>query len=520
MSSADSDAVRKWEQANSRVENAYQAYLARLALEPSMRNHPTDANEATKGIFLNLPNEILAYIFHIAVDGTTQGHHALGRSLRLRYKCLYSLTGVCSTWRRAGLAHKILWSLIPWFRGLLDYQKLDAMKHSIERAGELGLHLAGRFSDSDTLILPALAECAPRLCTINVCSRLLRVIRKVCEILLEHSTPGNITEFSLCYIDNPNSFSETLDPMFPDHSSQYSIFQRLADSVRILRIGGKSIHWDMPFTALSRVRIQDMMLGHTSEILKFLTAVASSPNLRQIEIVSVTFYENPSDDRTAQPAIAFPKLESLYLKDLYQNNLQVLLSLVAPGSHRVVVHYTTCAHSIVDTEYQNIYIGADMLAEQPSVEVLILSGKDHLMDNLSEVRDLLYKFPALKTLYLHDQVIDDAILETFTREEYRGAKFPGIRTLYLTECFIQDTIDQSGFKAMTTSHGIQELGFSGSIALPPDYEQAFRLSGTKCDEEMYPFRDWLRATVPKLTLLKGPDDLDEFDVGTSTWRLW
>ena len=91
--------------------------------------------------------------------------------------------------------------------------------------------------------------------------------------------------------------------------------------------------------------------------------------------------------------------------------------------------------------------------------------------------------------------------------------------LYLTGCTIRYTADQSGFKEIITSHSIRELGFNGSIAMPPNYEDVFVLGSQRCNENTHPFRDWLVATIPKCTLLSGSIDLYDYDVGTFAWKL-
>ncbi|KDN39041.1 hypothetical protein RSAG8_09077, partial [Rhizoctonia solani AG-8 WAC10335] len=94
----------------------------------------------------------------------------------------------------------------------------------------------------------------------------------------------------------------------------------------------------------------EVALGYDDKIAPFVRALSSTPNLRDLKIISVSTLHHPITNlnKTSSPLITFPSLESLLLQDLYLNTLESLLPIIAPGSYRlglrqVVLGGTTAA---------------------------------------------------------------------------------------------------------------------------------------------------------------------------------
>ncbi|CAE7169910.1 unnamed protein product [Rhizoctonia solani] len=118
--------------------------LARSALSQSR-------NQIMSPIY-SFPVEVLIEIFSHVIYTPPDPPRPVPMQERLvhMYRSLHSLLGVCNTWRNATMHHKSFWSTIPIIDlnpSSLAFNFTHATKLSLERSGNLDLHLAAIKSD-------------------------------------------------------------------------------------------------------------------------------------------------------------------------------------------------------------------------------------------------------------------------------------------------------------------------------------------------------------------------------------
>ncbi|CAE6405660.1 unnamed protein product [Rhizoctonia solani] len=500
-------ATKTWEQVDSLVETALAAYLSTCrTLESSVSEdnanlntsgtisllqHRLDTfqsqfiqplidarlclaraqNRLTKTAYC-LPDEVLAEIFLLTINSTTSSSYfsLLDYEIRLRYSALHRLLGVCTEWRRVGVSHGALWSLIP----LVTTRSRQAINYTLGRSKKSRLHLAGMVDSITPLIWmnSGLAECGPRVSSANLYAagdseqRDPKPIRDTISTLLKFSKPGLLAELSFHYWSR--STSHESDYLFPKNSAEDALFARFADSLSSLRIAGFNLHWSsMEFSGLVELRLQDVIIGNTN-LAAFLRAAASALQLRILQILCITTCNDSlglsqSDQLPSNPPVSLPSLGCLYLKDLYQDTLLLVLRSINPGTHRVILEYGSnncfCTHGPDGEDY----VGPEPLRLQGLKADVLMLAEECVDDD--ELCPLLESISTLKELYIHDWHLTRSTLKALTRPSkdttHGGTvKFPELHSLYLTSCDIDDFPNTTEFKEMIASHKIHNLGLS------------------------------------------------------------
>ncbi|KAG8731310.1 hypothetical protein FRC11_004534, partial [Ceratobasidium sp. 423] len=320
-----------------------QLYLARLSMA-SLRNRLASSIH-------RLPDEILARVFHFAVDlyDVEQPHHLSSQyRTQIVYRNLHALLGVCSTWRRVGLFDCTLWSLVPVVRNRNDRFMPTATQLSLERAAGSKLHLVAELnsdrSDMRNYVRDTLAEFGPRFKTINLHSDSMASIRVAVYRFVKsvRNTPSSLTGLSLCHHRLDKFLPRGIDDIYVQSDSEQRDFNRLLGSLQVLRLCGLKIHFGgVSFKNLTELRLQDMWAGRTVDVEDLLWSLSSSP-LRRLEIISVFHHPNQANTipRPYEFPIELPALEILYLEDLFKDLLDLILGSIAPGSHHTTLHLT------------------------------------------------------------------------------------------------------------------------------------------------------------------------------------
>ncbi|CAE6466492.1 unnamed protein product [Rhizoctonia solani] len=536
-------AIQRWGESGRQLENAVQAYLSSCkALDIPTFSYPSGTRHLISMIddrlysfdnlltdrlssarvslahtrnklaasILRLPVEIVSRIFSLAIDiniaSIDEAHECSADFVtKIRYHTLHNLLGVCRDWRRIGMSHGALWSLVPVIRHRDGRLTSLAAQLSFERAGSR-LHVVadfpGAFSRCDISIFmeDALARHGLRINSINfrtafeghLTSSLSGLIRATSE------APGSLHELSLCFYRRSISHERhtsnrcSLEPCFPE----YTGFIRMLESLRVLKLCQVWLPFrDLSLRSLTKLRLQRLAFGSRAELEVFFRALSSSSQLRDLEIISVlaavdrlrVLLPPPSDFQ-----ISLPALDRLYLEDLYPDILNAVLASITPGGHGVTLNLTSNSYS---TPFE---------ADPLNILKLVLEGLSFQVDTLMmgcepadvSFHGILKLMPRVTSLYMDSWTMHDSryLLDLISPAD-PNSDFPELTKLHIS----RTTIPLSGLDDLrnaVASHPIEELGIGvviTEIGETEDLQQPL--------EELDPIRSWLLDTVPRVVWL-------------------
>ncbi|KDN39985.1 hypothetical protein RSAG8_08434, partial [Rhizoctonia solani AG-8 WAC10335] len=126
--------------------------------------------------------------------------------------------------------------------------------------------------------------------------------------------------------------------------------KRVLGSLRALRIRVAHIAlYDVSFTNLVELRIEDICLGYKPLFKRLLRAISSASNLQYLHLANVTSYASQDPDNTPQDivsdelSISLPNLEQVYLSGMWFNDLEAIFESIVPGNEK----WTLCERTIV-----------------------------------------------------------------------------------------------------------------------------------------------------------------------------
>ncbi|KAL5633036.1 hypothetical protein ACGC1H_003508 [Rhizoctonia solani] len=303
--------------------------------------------ESNPSPLLQLPKEVLSNIFVDVVFEHTKDEASwslsifVGQDIRILYRRPYCLFGVCCSWRDIILATGTLWSVILM---VMDPSKSTDQQQpfelSLERARGSKLHLAvAKSFDSFSALIKVLTKYGPQFGTIDLRAGSTDVIKKAVDTLLQHGASGTLSEPSLLVTNESplrfDAFSgyHGINPYgFPLNAS----FTAMMEFLSVFRLGGTNAYWDnMRFSSrLVELHIEEVVLGHDTDLVTFLQAASSASELRNLTILSVITSRSILDTNTCSP-ITFPNLRSLFLGGLCYNTLETLLRTIDSCTHRM-----------------------------------------------------------------------------------------------------------------------------------------------------------------------------------------
>ncbi|KAG8708784.1 hypothetical protein FRC11_006184 [Ceratobasidium sp. 423] len=400
---------------------------------------------------------------------------------------------------------------------------------SLQRSGRLALQLAAHLG-SRTYTTPAfhqaLTASSPRFRYVNLQAESVLPLETVLKILLGRSTPRSLTQLSLRIEASPYTRVPSRSAyIFESDPTYRSAFENIVNSLRILRLRSVRFRMDnITFKNLVELRIQDVQLGDDAALEAFLLALTPESQIRTLEIISVTTHRGDTV-RSGDPSrLSLPSLESLYLEDLYLNVIQTVLRIIAPGEYRFAFTPSDQYLSIL-TRHGNLPSGTGAFKN---------AIKDHAIDTLlfgqfwssshvgPIILPLLRSIPTLTTMHIDDQLLDQETLAALTRPyDSTGPAFPRLTKLFISRSVIDDIGDQTAFKTMISSHPLQEIAIGGSFgevldidSTNTDYETV-DIDGP--DVRLIPVKNWLKATVPKVTF---PSPGLDIRFQSDIWQLW
>ncbi|CAE6507598.1 unnamed protein product [Rhizoctonia solani] len=563
-------ALEKWESISAQFENVLTAYLDACILVDSCaverpvnllkvlprlelgidslgnrlmqqlivsRLHLTRARNKLATTVHHLPEEILANIFsNVIYDSAVNKSHPIEKCIRATYRRLHALVSVCTDWRKIGLSHSAFWSLIPFLWTEPQKCVYDAMNLSLDRAGSSGLYLAGTTGQNPNRgLLDFVAEHGPRFCAINFYGEAPGALRAIIINALKYSRPGHLTTLSVrCQARDNLRASDLTRPsenLFLPNSEEHIQVQYFASLLHTLRLSGLGLDWHtIQLSSLVELRVQEVSLADISTAGSLLLAAASAPGLRSLQLIAVNVHPESTSllrtDWEPRVTVSLPFLQSLYLQDLYMGLLQLILRSISPGLYKVAITNTLYQcfdpHMIEDT----IDPGLESL-EFPDRNIHTLTLNSILY---VEPDFFLKAMPTIKTLYIHTQKYPRSFrstLEALVRPAgiIRTDTYAKLDVLYISGPLIHifEESDLAIFKKVITSHGIQELGLRGPLAVQnmhmSDYSSVLfdNPNGGRYTAHIL---EWLKDNVPKVIFLNLQEDLPEPASRMDSWQLW
>ncbi|KAH7339168.1 hypothetical protein B0J17DRAFT_768153 [Rhizoctonia solani] len=459
-----------------------------------------------------LPDEIISRVFEFAVNLYTvelPHHLSFQHRTQVIYRNLHALLGVCTTWRRVGLSHCALWSLVPVVRNRNDRFMPTAAQLSLQRAAGTKLYLVAEFDghrhDIQTYIQDVLTRFGPRFSTVNIHSDAMAPIRVAVRkfVWSVRNTTNSLTGLSLCHHRRDKFTPRGIDDIYVQSDSDQGDFNRLLESLQLFRLCGMKIHFGgVSFKNLTELRLQDMWAGRTVDIEDLLWSLSSSSRLRRLEIISIFHHPNQPNTtpRSYDFPIILPALEYLYLEDLYKDLLNLILDSIAPGSHHTTLHLTgKCIRTYPPRDNEVLGFHDSRLCDF-KIDTLMIGH--NLGGHEAAIRPLLEMLPTITSLYLDCLTLSPSGLRSIINpadphNTGPGHGFPRLNKLYIGQSFFPDISGLDTLKEVVASHPIIELGLGVGIS-QHTADGEIRLHHIQDPHEpLDPIREWFLRTVPR-----------------------
>ncbi|KAG8733140.1 hypothetical protein FRC11_008493 [Ceratobasidium sp. 423] len=486
-----------------------------------------------------LPEEVLVEIFTQVIYDPTDDqqryqHRSLEQDLRFIYRRLYNLISVCSSWRNIAVRKRSFWSMVP----MIDQCKCsdlpleDVTERSLRRSGGTGLYVAAATSLRLPLLLRPLVSYGKHIWALNIKTDTLHTVKEVVSTLAVFSSPKTLSELSIC-LDSTTVFGGPREEdceLIKQPLQHQERFRKILGSLRALRIRVAQIDlYDVSFVNLLELRIENIQLGYKPIFKRLLRAISSASNLQYLQLVSVTSYldretnhlttSTPPDiiDEDDGLLISFPNLQTVYLSDLFFNDLREIFKSFVPGDEKWILSFGVRCKEMNDFgAYHRITVqDLGLLLRGFNIVTLMLSGRD-FKDWLDgpQLSHLLKAVPTATTLKMdywdfHRQHWEALVLPQGARG-VESAGFPSIHNLHIYNARI---FDERGIQAVVSSHNIQQLRLGGFLTSISDgYNDG---NAIKDGDNI---TAWLASNVPDFSLMDCYYDPPESSV--EDWPLW
>ncbi|CAE6507451.1 unnamed protein product [Rhizoctonia solani] len=485
-------------------------------------------NRLASPIF-RLPDDVLLEIFLHVVYAPENQTLSVEEYIWMMHSSRYNLMAVCSDWRNFAYNQGVFWEVIPASDAWIEH---EVTERSIQRAGNRSLRLVMMPNSSISRLIKIVKEHISRFCSLNVQSYCLNDIHDLIRQLSRDDS--RISELSIHYGNlsyRPPDELESAFLIYPESLDQ-APFTRLIQPLSVLRLSNCLVQWaNTSFSdRLVELFIRGVKLPNSgSAMASFLSAIASANELRNLKVIDLKACYNPAETAglMARPNIVFPKLQTLVLQNLLFNVLELLLLVIAPGSHHLTLNIT---NQVVQTLHLFDPTGFDSYeAVEPDRLIALLSRFN--IDRLSllgwpyepnwltglEVRRLLDLLPGhgSKEMELDGWRIDQdfcrelSTTATSTSENERGnLVVPRLESLEFRRVSLSD---EEGFKRLLGSIPVRKLAFEDSALLIGEGDWK-SLEG---DEDII---KWLTYNVPGLCFIPATHmpTLNR----TDGWPLW
>ncbi|CAE6350690.1 unnamed protein product [Rhizoctonia solani] len=480
-----------------------------------------------------LPDEILSRVFDYAINlyDVEQSHHLSAQyRTQVTYRNLHTLLGVCTAWRRVGISHCALWSLVPVVRNRNDRFMSTAAQLSLERAARSKLHLVAELNrdrlDMETYVREILTQYGPRFSTINLHSDSMAPIRVAVRKLVKSArdTHSSLTGLSICHHRPDKFMARGIDDIYGQSDSDQGDFNRLLEPLQVLRLCGLKIHFGgLLFKNLTELRLQDMWAGRTVDVEDFMWSLSSATQLRRLEVISIL--NHPNQVNTTPRSYDFPitlrSLETLYLEDLFKDLLDLILGSIAPGSHHTTLHLTgKCVRTYPPRDNEVLGFHDSKLGDF-KIDTLMI-GHD-LGSHGPALRPLLEMLPTVKTLYMDCLTLTPSNLRPLINHAGPGKPtvgFPRLTKLYIGQSFFPDITGLHSLQEVVASHPLTELGLGVGLREFTETRDVLRHIQDP-HEQLDSFREWFLNSVPKVVWLPAGDSMKPYatEYESEVWQL-
>ncbi|CUA70762.1 hypothetical protein RSOLAG22IIIB_09092 [Rhizoctonia solani] len=432
------------------------------------------------------------------------------------YRRVFTLIGVCPTWRRVGLGCPRLWTIVPVIiRGDPDLPRTPPTELILQRAGSINLHLTISVDELTSEKLKSLSSHWHRFGVINLWSRSLygREISEVLGKILEHSTSGSISKLSVR--KQRPSFPSTLnidtgpDPPIAEFVGSLSAF----------RIGRVPIKWtEIVFShRLVELRLERMVADSDSEVRGFFAALSSARELKDLKVIGMSLNLRALNPDVPLEVVSLPKLEFLYIERGRLDAVDFILSHIAPGSYHLTLNlHAVSPQNSFDSDESEANMFYAFLKSVPVDKLILQGGGNSPRELKTHLRRTLESIPGLKTLVLNDYTVDPEVLMGLERPRPKSPMnndtFASLTRLEFHNASLETSlIDlKPGLEAAFQSHRIQKMAFGARFGSSPGVD------GTPVDENDEVVR-WMRDSVPQFDLSSEPARMPE---AWDHWRLW
>ncbi|CUA69930.1 hypothetical protein RSOLAG22IIIB_08773 [Rhizoctonia solani] len=388
------------------------------------------------------------------------------------------------------------------------------------------------FDDLKWNLSDVLVDYGARFYSINITADKHSIIQDTISMLLSSKggPPESLSQLSIQF-NNKGASHHTNTPPFHPYcvaplESHNDWFGRLVGGLTAFRISGTLFQWDnMAFsTRLVEFRLDHVTLGFDEMLVSLMRALSSASELRDLKIISVNTYrlQSETSDNITPLSVSFPKLQDLHLQDLHFNTLEILLPIVAPGSHHLTLYFT--GKSLHDNlfsdnngDWQKTFLRRVQIADLPivlgpiPVHTLMLSqrpGSNTQWLTSNTFCGLLEALPTLKTLKMDHWHFDQILCADLNRRNH--PRLPALENLHLTNTIIHKTYSP---REMLASHPLQQV-----ILGEAEHTHRGEPSSREPLQESSDIVQWLRGTVPDFRLIDRPYRSPEFCL--DEWQLW
>ncbi|CAE6485785.1 unnamed protein product [Rhizoctonia solani] len=515
----------------------------------------------------SLPKKILSQIFMevVYVPTAEDRRQSMASHVTRIYTRLHTLLAVCTTWRNVGIAHKPLWSIIPVYEG---QSKRLAPRLSIDRSTasrylNTGIHLVALISSQHGYHIPLVDGKKPKFDTVNIKSKsalaILQFLNNLAKPLGAWPTYQHLSELSIYQVreerrsikgpkEYPDIFYDCV--MYTVQGRGQNPLLELFQYLSLLRVRGATMLWGQIKLSdrLVDLRLQSINFRSDSQLLDFLEALNTAPELRDLKIISVIVFpastsDSPPPSRSVKCPV--PKLQTLLLQDLDYNALRILQGSLAPGPYHTTLCLTEKITFIHEPRKEPIIVDLRDLykvLKRISVDKLVLCGewedKNAWLDH-TELRSVLQSLPTVKTLIMTYWKFrkEDLLALERPRSGGKGSKRATVRFPSLTAMYLEDAqmLDVGPFRSIVPSHKLQKMSLSGCVRPTPknnpdneiDTDMDTDSDGAGDFKDSIDWHDldpkdkvvkWLMTQVAQFYLGDVPET-ESRDYDTSEWKL-
>ncbi|CAE6450920.1 unnamed protein product [Rhizoctonia solani] len=420
------------------------------------------------------------------------------------YSGLRNVMLVCSAWRMLAISQTVLWEVMPVFG---RPSNLQAIKVNLPRVGNRPVRLTTiiPWGGVPSHIVDMIAEHTHRFRAFNVEGEEHEGIFDFITRLIRDSAPTQLSELSVRHTSHSSKSEDHTTFSFPE-SSYNAGLDKWIGSLSVLLLDRVQLRWENTSFSdrLVELAIHRVKLEHSeSSMTAFVLAISSATRLRDLSITSVEVCDQSTQvaDSTIPSKSLFPNLQSLSLRDLWFDVLELFLLKIVPGSYRLTLVLTEKVVGILDEFNLPTSVGVDklvILLSHVQVNTLILdrghSTVGPWLDGLA-LRRLLDSTPRLEELGIHGWRFDGRfcreLLPSPNSDTDDGTPvFPRVDKLHLTAAKI---LDAERFKHILANISTRTVVLGGR-------SRAGELSMDELHLDKK-FADWLKCNVPGARLV-------------------